>query len=154
MTFGLEIGEVDEKRLYCLVNTFINGHNISFEDNEVYIPGFVSAIFKSIEDLKNMQQATNDDNRNPEQVHINLRDCERYIPEASRFLMWGPTTNSILSFLFIIGDKLIMTYEFLVNPPDPNHVIGYFIMDRAQLIHVLEGAVLQLTPGALSRFRE
>ena len=43
VTFGLEIGEQINSSLR-VVNIFIGGENICYEDNHVYLPQFINSI--------------------------------------------------------------------------------------------------------------
>ena len=154
LTFGFDIGDVDDNSMYCHVDTYVNDYNISLEDNEVYIPGFVTAILQSIEDINCMQQSGSDIDENPEQVHMRLRNSDENLTEGRRFLMWGPTTNSLISFIFPKSKNLVMTCEFISSESDSNHTVQYFSFSIEWMIEVLQQVVLQITPGKLSCFRQ
>ena len=51
VTFGLEIGEQINSSLR-VVNIFIGGENICYEDNHVYLPQFINSISVTAENLR------------------------------------------------------------------------------------------------------
>lgn len=159
VTFGLEIGEQINSSLR-VVNIFIGGENICYEDNHVYLPQFINSISVTAENLRkkidyykyinylewmSLEEAHNFllDTSNSESPHYNLENNKLYL--CYSIFQWGPTTDDASCFLIPMNDVLYLTYSF----PSKANIVGYNSVSGVaitpyEIIHVIENSLSEL----------
>lgn len=121
------------------VDIFIGGRNVCCGDSHVYLPHFAARLKDVVVDLSMKDTSWKYDRylngMTVEEIHtflMSTRDSEseNYDLEDDRlypyyrFLDWGPTTDSLTSFLFPFGKELYLTYEFWRDAHEPKEDVG------------------------------
>ncbi|MER5885602.1 hypothetical protein ABT160_17360 [Streptomyces sp. NPDC001941] len=152
--FAVEVGEPGALRQ---VDMWAAGKWLTCDDNMAYVPQFRRDVLDAAARLRAGDGLSLPyDGLSAEATHRRLRqqagDDERF-----RTLLWGPTTDNVVSHVFCEQELLLVTIEFwreehLRNHPEDAGAVYVAEIPREEFIGVLEevGAALD-THGAGSR---
>ncbi|CAM5281952.1 hypothetical protein [Streptomyces atroolivaceus] len=157
--FAAEVGEPGP---LCRVDLWAAGKWLTCDDNLVYVPQFRRDVRDTAAWLRSGEGSPLPfAGLSAEATHRRLRQHAGHDDESeadyqlhSRFgvLLWGPTTDNVMAYLFHEGDRLVITLEFwreehLVHHPDDAGAVFGVEVPADEFIGILEGIAAALAPS-------
>jgi hypothetical protein len=154
--------EVGEPGALCQVDLWAAGKWLTCDDNMAYVPQFRRDVLDTVAWLRSGegvslpyadvsaeathrrfgQQAGDDDES----------EADYQLRSRRRVLLWGPTTDNVLAYLFRKGDQLVITLEFwreqhLLSQPEDAGAVFVVEIPADEFIGILEGIAAALEAG-------
>ncbi|MFJ4343176.1 hypothetical protein [Streptomyces sp. NPDC088915] len=154
--FAAEVGEPGP---LCRVDLWMAGKWLTCDDNMAYVPQFRRDVLDTAAWLRSGEGSSLPfAGFSAEATHRRLRqhagdddesEADYQLRSRFRFLLWGPTTDNVMAYLFREEDRLVITLDFwreehlVSHPEDAGAVFGIEI-PAEEFIGILEGIAASL----------
>ncbi|MFJ6510436.1 hypothetical protein ACIQMO_09360 [Streptomyces sp. NPDC091406] len=153
--FAAEVGEPGP---LCRVDIWAAGKWLSCDDNMAYVPQFRRDVLNAIDWLRSGEACSLPfTGLSAEATHRRFRqraaddesEADYQLRSRFRVLLWGPTTDNVMAYLFRNKDDLVITLEFwreehLLSHPEDAGAVFRVEIPAEEFTAILEGIAAAL----------